>query len=960
MGNQLSENLFKSIDTIVSARMSNLPYDQTLICYVSDNIDKGIYQVKYESIDMVAYSDNSEYQLGDQVYVSIPRGDYTQKKIILGKVPMETNEQIKYQLFENYVPCTKNFNEDSIEEKPLNIGYDADKYSIQIFSKLFDNEDEIYNNAGYNLMRVKLGIAANLKKDNIIVKEGTYHVDIKIEYFDQTNSGQEFNSIIASQFSNASYEITFDDMISANYYDTYGFCSQGKTFDIKNKVIRSIDIFLSHDKNFKDETGALIEAKNDLYINYKDVEVTFGYAGSPSQYNGGKLILYTVDGLLYPFNETVTKHFYTRLIENTENGLSIFTPPPEEYNNIIWGVFDPKTPLAHTTFQDYYTEIAGANNLNESINIEKNKHLDKAIFKIAIAKSGSDEKYLISNPLEFVNGVDRKDLEVLNRITGFQIETVGDNGGIFNIYGPDNLLLNEAEGFRNHSLRLSYVSNSFDRELMAGDKIRYSFPKSNTMILPADNEFKETYEVVLDDDDLQDNTYLLNYKIKSFYNPNYTSNNIECEVEIQNDNGINTILKASKELLFGTSGSSGSDYIFSLELCDSQTEVKVPAIVKGDDKEYTIIPHLYDYSMKEISLSNEITWNWIDGNDLTAKSDIDKFSLKFADIEGKAIADRIIVASIGSLGLTAYLPIAVSVNADSYIEGCKTIVYDVTGKKPIYYKQKYSFFPKVPKEGMQWVLYENGGESSFLQFQNDAIIPPSTYPSSVIKAYCNYIDEDKNTYWEQPILIIKNKYPSPMQNEELNPTSIGGWTIVENMVGEVSKNADSMSGLILGHLKKENGSEDSNWQLALSAFHNNDVMFMISPESGSIIAKDIEGAITNARCLIDTNNEKITVGGTTIPIYFDDGTPVAWTTTIGNANTPIYFSEGNATAWTTTIGDVNTPIYFDNGSATPCSAVTAKYYLDGEDLKEILATFQTMQTEINDLKERITALEENI
>ena len=58
MGNQYSEDLFQSIDTIISARISNLPYDQTMRCYISDisQRDEGIYKAKYESLEITAYS----------------------------------------------------------------------------------------------------------------------------------------------------------------------------------------------------------------------------------------------------------------------------------------------------------------------------------------------------------------------------------------------------------------------------------------------------------------------------------------------------------------------------------------------------------------------------------------------------------------------------------------------------------------------------------------------------------------------------------------------------------------------------------------------------------------------------------------------------------------------------------------------------------------------------------------
>jgi hypothetical protein len=47
--------------------MSQLPYDQTMIGYISDisQRNEGIYKAKYESLEVMAYSENTEYELGD-------------------------------------------------------------------------------------------------------------------------------------------------------------------------------------------------------------------------------------------------------------------------------------------------------------------------------------------------------------------------------------------------------------------------------------------------------------------------------------------------------------------------------------------------------------------------------------------------------------------------------------------------------------------------------------------------------------------------------------------------------------------------------------------------------------------------------------------------------------------------------------------------------------------------------
>jgi hypothetical protein len=257
------------------------------------------------------------------------------------------------------------------------------------------------------------------------------------------------------------------------------------------------------------------------------------------------------------------------------------------------------------------------------------------------------------------------------------VSAAEDTGDVFNLYGLDNLLLNDAEGFKTHYLRLSYKSIGTGRTLRNGDSIKWTIPTEDTMISYAKNADGENIsEVILGVNGFLDNNnvFLLPYKIKNMYNQNYTSNTISCELTLVEDNGINTILTYNKELFFGPSGSSGNDYILKLELL-KDNEV-VSAITDGDSPDsYGVKPYLYDYNMKEIKTIPDITYEWLSGEKL--KKDLFEVPPE----------SRILKATIDSLKISSYLPIATRFNKNyDYIESCKTITYDITGKKPVYYK----------------------------------------------------------------------------------------------------------------------------------------------------------------------------------------------------------------------------------------------------------------------------------
>ena len=69
---EYTENLFRSIDTIIAERIKNLPYDTTQLAEIIDttNCQQGMYKVTADKqYEEIVYSDNPTYEVGDKVYV---------------------------------------------------------------------------------------------------------------------------------------------------------------------------------------------------------------------------------------------------------------------------------------------------------------------------------------------------------------------------------------------------------------------------------------------------------------------------------------------------------------------------------------------------------------------------------------------------------------------------------------------------------------------------------------------------------------------------------------------------------------------------------------------------------------------------------------------------------------------------------------------------------------------------
>ena len=84
--NNLEKNLFESIDQLIDAKLNQISFDKTITATIIDdsNADKNQYYVQSGNDKFYAYANGGVYVNGSQVYVTIPQGDYSMKKLIIG------------------------------------------------------------------------------------------------------------------------------------------------------------------------------------------------------------------------------------------------------------------------------------------------------------------------------------------------------------------------------------------------------------------------------------------------------------------------------------------------------------------------------------------------------------------------------------------------------------------------------------------------------------------------------------------------------------------------------------------------------------------------------------------------------------------------------------------------------------------------------------------------------------
>ena len=286
------EKLFTAMDTIISKRIENLPYDQTILCTIEDssNATKGDYIVTDGTTSFKAFSDVL-YGAGDQVYVSVPKGDFTQDKIIIGKyIPEDTNAKFyTYKSpMETYIDITGNLIEDNLGE----IGLIANGSQKQKIIWSWSNMNEPLK--GYEL----LGLTADFRSwlgSKII--QGNY--GLRLDIIDQK-----------PQLQNGNYDQSVDVyhhffLDTADMYgDPYNFetfYKQEIVFDIsKIESIYGMSLVFFQNGDFIETEGIPVSAdanSNNLFV--KNPFISVGYAFDPEKFKEDTALLYTFNTSTY-------------------------------------------------------------------------------------------------------------------------------------------------------------------------------------------------------------------------------------------------------------------------------------------------------------------------------------------------------------------------------------------------------------------------------------------------------------------------------------------------------------------------------------------------------------------------------------------------------------------------------------------------------------------------------------
>lgn len=791
MSTNYSEQIFQSIDTIISQRLNEVSFDKTEICEIvsqdKDNVNK--YWVSNGSLKYEAYSidENRKYLANQKVYVTIPQGNYDLRKLIIGSYSAdETNENLYVNPFNHLVTSS------SHEVSDIIITTNTSGNSTSNFKDL-NIRFNYSNTIDFDYIGLEFGLDTSSLQGTY---KGTYSIELQI----YNNEDEQLNTSRIILYNTDLYGNPYSLIPMLKFQHLFPFPKEIK----KITDIAKIRVLLAQDGNFE-KIGN---------IKLQDIKLYFGYNTKTITKDELQLILAEGQNLKYTTGQTAAarnlyldwKHFDTSntpYIFNIHQSPNIF-----EYYKVYWLHYVDGLGKNSNLPDEYawnWETITNNIKLTQDIILTTLYRTDQ--YKVVIEykyKNNETIYYAESTGLVFDNTDVAADPGASNSSEdSLRIKLLNESDtGVYNIYGLDGRMMDYS--YRGpHNIYFEFLDTTPLNRIAS---INWEFPSENTMIKD------------VADTDKQKATF----NIDTMYKPGAMNNRIWCTVTLV----TGEIRRGSLTLQFGEAAAAGSNYAFNIDFIGHRTCLY--ATGKEDSVE---IQAIFTKQNGEVMTVPTITWSWMNDYDspITLSSDTgEKITLKYNNSKVPKENYSILQAKINdyaidnglTTNLTAYLPIPIAKPEYNYISGATRVVYDSNGNTATYSKNPYELYNLTNKiENTSWDIISNSTNDIFqLKTQNirnkngniigeEKTLLPLSYIPQKPPMTCVYCILNRNIVWSQPILIIQNRWEYDLLNEwngKLNINDQQGY-ILAPLLGAGKKEGNGFTGVMMGDLKLAKG-----------------------------------------------------------------------------------------------------------------------------------------------------------
>lgn len=521
-----------------------------------------------------------------------------------------------------------------------------------------------------------------------------------------------------------------------------------------------------------------------------------------------------------------------------------------------------------------------------------------------------------SNEIEFINKYPYTEQQAADQHGALYLEHSENSRDTYQSYGVNNCLINAADIYKTRFIKVRFDGQQGKDEYLDDAQVFWYLPKDSTMLTYDLNDYDINftndinssivsensidgyycfYKTIIKDND---ESRLFPYRIKDYYSPSFSQNEIICKVKPKNSNHT---YEANILFTFSSYGTSGTDYTLVVSPIDFKSAVDVTI---KDELNYNLVlkATLYDYKNKVISLpETRLECEWVGGDAVSpyvAHIEGDKIYIKIDQVlkDGKLVNDTDNMQYYGVLKTSINFSIpsennvekksrtvkltTINVipfkNGEYYIEGPSIVVYDSSGTNASYYKDPFKIFNNENKKEIvndndnkvSWSIEYYNEEGQFIDKANPSddykllynfmpklggkneLIPCTMYLDDTYgttKLYpivlCRYND---NLIWAQPIYLMQNRYPSAMLNAWDGSFQIDeeNGTIMSTMMGAGRKNIDNQfEGILMGDIQGTSGGDISADTIGLYGYNDGAQSFGFKIDGTAFLGKSGYGRI---------------------------------------------------------------------------------------------------------------------
>lgn len=532
MSNNYGEIVCQAIETVAQNLIDKVAYDRTILCTIVNDDEKelGKYRVQNSEAIFDAYTSDTSFKKGNQVYVSVPMGDWNEQKLIIAKKMDNINQPIAYKdPFDSFVNITNNLIGSDFKSQGL-IANDSVKKQVLLWSYNKDDSNALIKNNGdilngYTRLALSADFQTWLKELGIISGDYGLNLIIEIEPEDSEDIKEDGNQVSSSI---KVCSLNCLDMIG-NPYNYENFYNQKKLFDISGlKNIKSMELwFYQKEGSFLNHEYKVVAPHEAPNIFVKDIIISLGY--DTESFDNDTLIIYTMNSIKYdgekvPF-ESNHKQLFTRWIHKFEDGsIKVVNLEDNIDYNLTWyryeqgarshtaysGVdWNPLATQVVTEKQATYTIIDkdwktyNTQSLNGADTPTRNMAYNQAWLlpdtnraeekiKAIIQYNGNETdgygSIVESAQLIFSNVTEVVNKATVDAIQALSINCEDDSFGNYLIYNLGGQIIDNAEAQKVREFKAYFNSAADDiendqmAELTEASSIEWIIPSENTMI----------------------------------------------------------------------------------------------------------------------------------------------------------------------------------------------------------------------------------------------------------------------------------------------------------------------------------------------------------------------------------------------------------------------------------------------------------------------------------------------